>query len=697
MWRLGLVASVAVVLIYHLMFFSRFFPVQEGWFTAYAHLMLQGRVPYRDFYLFVQPVYPLLVTAVVKVAGYDFIAIRVLGLVERLGLAAILYVLLARAFRPVTAFVACVTAIVLYASNTTDVISSYLQICLVLSLVGVYCVLRALEAETPAGSVWWALAAGLAQSLAFFTKQTTGALVPMVVVVVAAVTVWREPRRGIRMAAGYAAGWAVPTVVITAWLAGTGALAPYVGQVYGGAASKGPLLSVLGGVLQRSVTAADVRAFAVLCAGGIGWVALARWTCAAVETDERSRRLRVSLLAAAAAGLAVWWFMLYERYRWPVAALVITGLAAYVAASRLSRDRPAAAAAAVRWLEGPAALAVVAAAAATLLWSPLVASGWLWARFLSLHFLSLKELVVSWSLFAAVGLAVYWLVRSVRDERPQRAWVLALCAATGAAVEYAHGMSYEIEIHAVVPALAVALGALLEWRLPGRVVRITVLAAVIALTLALCAGQRYVWPYQWWGWREPSVSRAVIQPQEPLLAGFRLSPYSEDIYRKVDAALRGRVDHERWLYCFPNVAMFYVTTGVYPKTHALVAYWDVCPDDVAVSDAAILLRDPPAAIVDLHLGQLAWQFHERVFRGGRRSGQRAIAGAIDKLTRSGRYELLVDEPTLVNARLRVWVSREVSSGPPLQGSHDTGRPRRGLQPSARSADEGNTVTAREAP
>jgi len=33
-------------------------PITEGWFSAYAHLIINGKMPYRDFYLYLTPFYP---------------------------------------------------------------------------------------------------------------------------------------------------------------------------------------------------------------------------------------------------------------------------------------------------------------------------------------------------------------------------------------------------------------------------------------------------------------------------------------------------------------------------------------------------------------------------------------------------------------------------------------------------------------
>ena len=58
-FRFGLGITLVVVGVYNLMFFNRYLPLTEGWFLAYARLMAEGKVPYRDFYFFMTPLYPL--------------------------------------------------------------------------------------------------------------------------------------------------------------------------------------------------------------------------------------------------------------------------------------------------------------------------------------------------------------------------------------------------------------------------------------------------------------------------------------------------------------------------------------------------------------------------------------------------------------------------------------------------------------
>ena len=142
---LGLFAVIAVAAMYHLVFFNRVFPIQEGWFSCIAHEMLSGRTPYKDFYLFLQPLYPLEITGLTSLFGDSFITFRIVGMVERLLLVAILYLMLKRILTARHAMVITLASLAVYASHTTDVIYSYYQTCLFFGLLSAYLLLTYLE------------------------------------------------------------------------------------------------------------------------------------------------------------------------------------------------------------------------------------------------------------------------------------------------------------------------------------------------------------------------------------------------------------------------------------------------------------------------------------------------------------------------------------------------------------------------
>ena len=668
--RLALGLSLAVVLAYNLVLFNRFFPLQEGWLSALAHEILAGRRPYRDTYVFLQPIYPLLVTLLVKLFGYSFIVLRVWGLVERLLLTWLVFLLLERVMRPWAALVAVLVTMAVYASNTTDVIYSYYQLCLVFALASALALMKATELTSLSGRVRWAALAGLLGSLAFFTKQSTGLFVPTAALLVACL-VFVTTHRGRQLAGllgAWAVGAAVPAAALLGWLLSEGTLGPYIKDVFTGAqASKGGLL-ILVNFLPRVLGARSVVSFLELAAFAAFLMLLA-----SSRRQHLPPRLAFLdrfdvLLALTTVGvLAVSWQLapIDRLHLWLVYGVAVaTALTVRKTGWRVKSVPEGA-----TW-RGVVLLLAIAAAGAASLALPLVDWRWFWERCQAHNALPDKLVVVHWTFYFVVGLTLVLVVRVIRAPANRRTTSLLFVAAAAAAVMYAHGLSYTIEEHAAAPGLGLMVGLALEadtlWR-RGKTIVVCVFCVALLLT---CAAQRYAWPYEWWGWREPAIALATTTPNLPDLAGFRLSPSTNTAIDEVTSLVDQNASRQGGVFTFPSIPLFYVLSGHYPTTFSLVHYWDVCPDWVARADAQRLLADPPAVIVVLDMPPWVWKFHEDAFRGGRPSGQRQIAAALQQIVTHGRYRLAADLPTGANGtQLKVWV--RPSSGALTGGSEGT--------------------------
>src|SRR5437879_3026531 len=155
--------AVSVFLGFLLLFWNRFFPIQEGWFHFYAKLIADGKVPYRDFYLFLQPLYPLQFVALYSLGSDQFIFSRVMGLAERSLLLIALYTWLSSLFPIRWALLGTLTAMAVFSSNTTDVIYSYYQVALVFCIAAGFMANKFLLA--PEGNHYQILLCGLLASL----------------------------------------------------------------------------------------------------------------------------------------------------------------------------------------------------------------------------------------------------------------------------------------------------------------------------------------------------------------------------------------------------------------------------------------------------------------------------------------------------------------------------------------------------
>src|SRR6185295_869828 len=147
--EVGLYGACLVLGFYNLLFFNKYFPLAEGWFSAYASLILQGKVPYRDFYLYLPPLYSLQLAAFMSVFGSHFIALRILGIVVILVMTATLYLIYVRWFPPFAASLATVVSMMYYQSGVAHIAYDYTQFLTAYALLAIYFIVRHVESAPP--------------------------------------------------------------------------------------------------------------------------------------------------------------------------------------------------------------------------------------------------------------------------------------------------------------------------------------------------------------------------------------------------------------------------------------------------------------------------------------------------------------------------------------------------------------------
>ena len=124
-WLLGGLLIAVVLWGYLRLTAFQYAVVQEGWFQYYAVLMQRGLMPYRDFYLFVQPVYPLLIALGERLSDGSLGTFRLYGVVERIVLVLRGSAFLARRHGVLDAFAASLLAAFLYSAFNVDLPYSY--------------------------------------------------------------------------------------------------------------------------------------------------------------------------------------------------------------------------------------------------------------------------------------------------------------------------------------------------------------------------------------------------------------------------------------------------------------------------------------------------------------------------------------------------------------------------------------------
>jgi len=213
---------------------------------------------------------------------------------------------------------------------------------------------------------------------------------------------------------------------------------------------------------------------------------------------------------------------------------------------------------------------------------------------------------------------------------------VAFASAAGFSVAYSFSISWPAFEMMLFPGLALLICIILD-RPADRPLQGQVRAVVFTFCLALlgfACWQKATYPYSWGRWMEPAVRFAMVEPKVEQLRGFVLSPTTARFWEwAVESANKYTKPTDK-IYAYPNLPAVYAITRRMPCTF-LSSHWvDITPDDVAISDAKLLLSSPPAMmfIHDDAAGEL--EREETLFRGGRTSGTRAIRAALARLKKT---------------------------------------------------------------
>ncbi len=585
----GAVVCLVVVGIYNLLFFYRFFPLTEGWFSVYADLILHGRMPYRDFYFFLPPLYPLKIAAFTYLFGPSIFALRVLGFVLALLITLALFIIYSRFFPAYIASISAIATAIYYESNVAYIPYDFLHFCTLYALVSGYLVCVYFRAEarvTNYGPLHHLLLglSGALSSFAFLTKQSNGFFI--VACLTLAVALNGLPfgfRRCFRGIALFAAGVFAPIVLVCSWLLKRHALNLFLHQAFlGGAKAKGTMAAILFGWAPRLLTYPDMLCLAAV----VVFVLALRYKSFLLDkfTSREGREFTFGL----AQNLILFWccgILCLLCVALPYANVGLSSIAANAT-----------------FIHAAYYAVIISTAVGCFLLFVIYATRMVWGRSL---------------LFADI--------------------VTILCLSLG--LLYGTGTSAAFAEEGAFLGAGLLLGYLLLVRSSYHSGKIVFLCLVMCL-LVFMVSRKYVQPYNWWGITENDVRAATESIDDVYLHGIQMSRNTADVVSSVRSIIERYSRPDEAIFTFPNIPIFYLLTGRPSTAFAVVHWFDVLPDKPAADDAQRLLSFPPKIIVSLELPQDVWVSHEKAFRDGKPSGQRKIYQAIQSLTsRPGKYVL----------------------------------------------------------
>ena len=594
----------AAVFLYSFLFilpwWDRYFGLtNEGWYQFFGEQILHGRVPYRDFYLFVPPGQALLMAGLTSVFGDKLIVPELFGFAGALVLVLALYVWLTR-FLPQfwSAFaVICTTAI--YFRRSTESLSGLhldANLSVVLALVAATFVA---EKST---SIARCVLAGFFAGAALMLKQTGGmaATVAVVAGLPTLVAARSQIRNGLRVLAFLLIGWSIPVGSVFVWLGLNGAFRDFLNDAFlRGASSKGSIASLIGrefhGIFSGRYQEASAGAALV-------FVLLAAWILSSKRsTDESEISLVVSPMLPVAGftalAIALTFYAQHSPHAWP---------------SRLPRlDQ-------------------------IFKYAP---------NYLG-EFGSLAILLVY---------GAYFFRRKLQLPEEQ----LLFAAGASFASAFLSSFSWASAGTMLVPAFPLVAAFGLSHLTRGRFAMALRAGAVAVgfLCVAIMAGSKMREPYSWANWQEGDSLRAIVRTGFPELAGIKVTPETANFLTHLVSDIQQYSGSSDPIAEVPDMPVLYALAHRAPMTFAFIHYIDVTPDSVYEMDATGLQRNPPAVMVLFQRTDAEIREGEVNFRDGRTSGERRLWATIDSLRCHYRIADVLQTPN-TNRPVEVWVLQQ---------------------------------------
>lgn len=588
----GILTTQFVVLAYNLIFFNRYFPVTEGWFSVYAEQMRRGLVPYINFHFILPPLYPATIALFINIFGRDLIYLRVMGIVLMLFLSLFTFLLMSRLFPAYIAAIVTVAGVIYYQAGTAHITYDFIQFFTTYVLISTYfvCLYYSSSSTLKEGDQWlkefsYLIVAGFFCSMALLVKQSNGiVLLFILTLTILLIDIKKDILHRIKSTGAFLAGVFLPPFVLFLWLYRNGALSAFISQTLIGASeSKGSILPILIGWIPRIIYLDQIAKFLFvsIIVYSLGY----RYFACSINFAEGHEKLRTD------PNRSIWVFL---------SIIGIALLAIFLPLSSVELSR--------QITENQYFIFGFYSIIITVLLYSFI--------FTALYIVSLffKQA------FAMYNVDVFIISMTSLG-------FLLGTATSGGIAEAGSFLGF-----------GMILGYLIYLNSAYRFGNYLFIVCAFFLVI-FCAARKYTSPYSWWWIKEPDIRTAVYKPQLPELKGFYLSENTAKLIQGVTSIIKKYPVSGDDIFTFPNIPLFYFLTNKLPDRFIFIHWYDVLPDDLAIKEAERIIASPPKIIVYLKLKEEVAQGHEMLFRNNKTSGQREITKAIENLTQSGKYVL----------------------------------------------------------
>jgi len=590
---------MGTVFMFNFLIFNKFFPLTEGWWSVTAYYINHGKLPYRDFYLCLPPLYPYQMAIFTKIFGYKFIYLRFAGIIVMVLFATNLYLIMTRFFPYFISAMLAICAILITQSFPFLVAFDFnMLILLYSSYVVLFLLYRMGESVDSKKNNLCCLLAGIMCSLIVLTKQNAGPIMIFASISILVIDAIISKRKVTTQIIMYSIGLFIPISLTLCWLLKNNIFTNFVQQVFSDAInSKGRISLVL-----------------------FQWV---------LNLFTKDRILGISMFVNI---LFIFLNIRCNNYEQSVNREIKNwnGNIKYSFLTIL-----------------PLVLTIIVAYCFND-YSVKILNNSNYLFFID------NMLPVSLTLFC-FGIIFYGGYKIFYKKNHSRMFLSLFYVVflSVAIIFYSTTSARDISLLTLFIPFVLFGGYILfcDSRMSlGK----PIVYSMIIISVWYASAKKFNVPYQWFGDEQLNIHSSIYPARIKLLEGFYLSEDREKYLVDICSTIISKTRVTDSIFVFPHYPVLYLMSNRYPTTFALFHWIDVASDRVCREDAKRLINNPPKLIV-YESDTIGIQ--ESFFREGKRSGQRDIIDAIEIMIKQDKYRVL---KRLDNLQILERVDRDVS-------------------------------------
>jgi hypothetical protein len=152
-------------------------------------------------------------------------------------------------------------------------------------------------------------------------------------------------------------------------------------------------------------------------------------------------------------------------------------------------------------------------------------------------------------------------------------------------------------------------------RYKGFLTAVTMLSS-IALTTTTYAGWIYS-PYNWWGYRTPSVTLANVVSDTGLTKGLRTDGRTLSTLKSVERDFQRVKGCRGGLLVFPHMPIFQLDLDSQPQRRDAIYWFDFVSQNNIQKAISEIEKNPPAGFAIVNVPRFVWEGHSKAFNGGK--------------------------------------------------------------------------------